>query len=820
LKKLVLIIALFLFYATTILANDSTTVCLAKRISSEAKIDGNLDEDFWKVIDPAKDFIQRLPNEGKPANFRSEVKIAYTDYAIYIGAHLYDEHPELILKQLGNRDDDGLNADYFMLKFDTYNKRQDAYQFGVYASGVQTDSRISDFTFDAVWQSEVKIVEDGWIVEMEIPYSAIRFPEVENQTWAFQINRTIRRTRELDGWSYVPSNVNNGLTYWGTLQGINNIKTPMRLSLQPYAAATYENVPYLDADGATKYEESVSYSLGADVKYGIDDRFTVDMTLFPDFGQVQSDKTIKNLSYREVVYAENRPFFKEGTELFSKGNLFYSRRIGKTPDGYYDVFNDLKEGEKIKENPAQVKLLNATKISGRTNQGLGLGFLNSVTANTYAEIENANGETRKVLTEPMTNFNILVLDQQLKNNSNFYFINTSTIRTKGYQDANVTGAGTNISNKKNNFNINAEGFISQKYNRPDVASNKIITAPLGYKYILGLSKLGGNLTYGAERTTSNTAYQVTDLGYYEVPGQKQNYIYVRYNQFRPWKRIRESGHNLIYNLNTDYKTNKIGYNELSWSSYVSFLDFNTYFAGAGMKVQRGYDYYEAREEGKVFHDYRYYYAYLGLSSDYRKMLAIDYTFNVSNFIDKLLSEGFKNELSLRFRPSDKLFIVYTLIYNTDPYNLGYANRTNDGTTIFGARRLKTVENQLNVSYIFNKNMSLTVIGRHYWITGAYRQYYDLLENGELIDDEVYAINNDFNFNVFNIDFIYKWRFAPGSDLNFTYKNGIQTETRIVETNYSKNLSNLIESPNTNIFSIKLIYFLDFQHLLKHTTNKG
>lgn len=219
----------------------------------------------------------------------------------------------------------------------------------------------------------------------------------------------MRRTRELTQWSKTPSQANNSKLYWGTLEGITDVDAPLRLSFTPYLSSYLENTPVINSDGNTSYSNSFSYNVGADVKYGIDERFTLDMTLFPDFGQVQSDNKIKNLSYREVTYDENRPFFKESVELFDKNSLFYSRRIGKIPSGFFSIEGELKEGESITDNPSKVKLLHALKLSGRTDDGMGIGLFNAITDNTYATIEDAKGNKRRVLTEPLTNFSVMVL---------------------------------------------------------------------------------------------------------------------------------------------------------------------------------------------------------------------------------------------------------------------------------------------------------------------------------------------------------------------------------------------------------------------------
>src|ERR1051326_3046393 len=426
-KKISFILILSFFFGEMKIFSqtDSLKTITAHQITVSPKIDGLLDDEVWKSAIGVSDFVQNTPNEGKLPTQKTEVKILYDNFAIYVGAMMYDSSPDSILHELGNRDDGDLNADKFRFVVDPYNKKQDAYDFGVYSSGVQLDSRFSDFTYNGVWQSAVKILNNGWCVVMKIPYSAIRFPNTAEQKWSVQFTRDIRRNREFDQWSLTPNGQANPQKYWGTLLGISDIKPPLRLSLSPYLSSYYSSTPEYNADGTYNYAHGLSYNYGADVKYGIDERFTLDMTLLPDFGQVQSDNKVKNLSYREINYDDYRPFFKEGTDLFQKDKLFYSRRIGRTPTYYASIPDSLKSGETILKNPSQAKLLNATKISGRTNNGIGIGFLNAVTDNTYATIGDSLGGTRKILTEPLSNYNVFVIDKQLKSASNVYLINTN-----------------------------------------------------------------------------------------------------------------------------------------------------------------------------------------------------------------------------------------------------------------------------------------------------------------------------------------------------------------------------------------------------------
>jgi hypothetical protein len=798
-----------LLSSITLFAQDTLKSVSAVRFAKAPVIDGLMEETEWNKATYTDTFIQSRPIEGAQASQRTKVRMGYTDDAIYVFAELLDKSPDSILHQLGKRDEMDMNADYFCFKIDPYANHQDAFQFTVYASGVQLDNKYNDYTFNAVWNSAVKLTDMGWTVEMEIPFSAIRFPSTQVQDWNTQMLRYIRRERELIQWSFTPSGVTNPLEYWGKLTGIENIKTPVRLALIPYGVLNYSRSPQFDEFDNYSYSNSYGWSAGADIKYGIDDRFTLDMTLLPDFGQVQSDNKIKNLSYTEVVFDENRPFFQEGVDLFTKGDLFYSRRIGKTPGGFFSVSSELNEGDVLVENPTQSKLLNATKVSGRLNNGLGIGFFNATTDNTYALIKNSNGDTRKVLTESFANYNILVIDKQYKSNNNFYIINLNTTRRNENKDANVTGAGFSLFTNNKKYVFVGDGVYSSQQFHSD--EQKDLN---GYRYNLKFAKVSGAFKFGMLSEVIDTAYNVMDLGYFTVPGIVSNTAYVRYNLFQPWKFLRDGFVNLEYTNKSDFKTGMQGNNSLDLNGFVSFLDFNAMFFGGGFTPSRNYDMYEPRTPGYYFHGYRYFYGYAGFSTDYRKKFAYDISLNISNFLDEYRSEGYNPSLSLRFRPNDHWFITTSFSYNLDPANIGYAP-TEDTAIVFGLRRLDTYTNEINCSYTINDRMNISLRARNYCITGIYKKYFYLLENGELADYDEYQGNSNFKLDLLNIDLIYEYRFAPGSVLNIVYKNSIDDAASVnISRDYGYNTKKMFLHPRTDIVSIKLLYYLDYQDLKK------
>jgi hypothetical protein len=363
LQKLIILFVLLLVCGQVFSQNKSLQ---AVKASHPPNIDGLLDDVAWQNVPVATDFIQNFPSYGAPASQRTEVKIIYDNLAIYIAAYLYDD-PALIRRQITARDEEQQkDVDYFSVFFDTYKDHQNGFQFLVTSSNVQTDARLTpnlvlapgeygDKTWDAVWDSKVNITADGWIVEMRIPYLSLRFAKKDVQGWGLQLLRSVRRNNEITFWNDVDPKTNGFVNQFGLLTDLIDIHPPLRLNFSPYVSTGIRSTPRKG-----KYETEWLASGGVDVKYGINESFTFDATLIPDFGQVVSDNVVNNLTPYEVRFDEYRPFFTEGTDIFDKGGLFYSRRIGAMPGGFFkiDSLGEFDPNIEILKNPARTRLYN------------------------------------------------------------------------------------------------------------------------------------------------------------------------------------------------------------------------------------------------------------------------------------------------------------------------------------------------------------------------------------------------------------------------------------------------------------------------------
>jgi hypothetical protein len=312
----------------------------AVRTTQKIVIDGDLKDDAWKAAPLFGKLVEWRPtfgNDEEDKN-RTDLRILYDNTAIYIGGFCHESTNDSISTELVGRDVVGVN-DFVGVIFDTYNDKINGFGYYVTALGEQFDAKYSstgeDGSWNSVYETQARIVPGGWTFEMRIPYSAIRFSSVKKQDWGINITR--RRSKSGKQYMWNPTNPTVGgnfLAQFGLWTGIEDIKPPVRLSFSPYFSTYLNHYPYNDP---SIKNTATSVNGGMDVKYGINQAFTLDMTLIPDFGQVQSDNQVLNLTPFEVKYNENRTFFTEGTELFGKGNLFYSRRIGGTPLHFDDV---------------------------------------------------------------------------------------------------------------------------------------------------------------------------------------------------------------------------------------------------------------------------------------------------------------------------------------------------------------------------------------------------------------------------------------------------------------------------------------------------
>jgi hypothetical protein len=808
----ILTIVILLIASIQATAQTGKKIVPARRTTNSIKIDGLLNDPAWSSAARIDGFLEQRPRFGTaaPAHARTEMYIMYDDNAVYISGFNHETSRDSISTELVGRDRVGIN-DFAGVMFDTYKDEINGVGFYVTALGEQFDTKYSlgyeDGSWSTVYQTATNITDSGWSYEMAIPYSALRFSKEKLQDWGINFVRRRVKSGQQFTWSPLDPNKFGTMNQAGIWQGIENIKSPLRLSFSPYFSTYLTGTPVK----GEKKDWSSTVNGGMDVKYGISKAFTLDMTLIPDFGQVQSDNQVLNLSPFEIRYNEYRTFFTEGTELFNKGNLFYSRRIGGTPINQGLARNT--STTRVIENPGDTKLINATKVSGRTAGGLGVGFFNALTRPQYAMLETTSTKERyKLETSPTTNYNILVLDQTMKNNSSVSLINTNVLRNGSTYDANVTAGLWDLYDNKVDWNF--WGKVANSRLSGYTAPGKTLS---GYNYELNLGKFKGPFNFDIHRYVADENYTHADMGFFT----NNNFDNWGLNAWYKVNRPRGFYNNLFFGMNSTWSQRfkprafqylNVNVNANSQLKNLWNIGFNFFF------TPEARDFYEPRIKGMQFQNPGWWRTGFRVNSNTAKKFSFFLAAN-NRSSSEYHTNGFDFTVNPSFRFSDKLTVSFNTYNEFVKNSLGFATIKSDpthvkDTSVFGLRNRVTSDNIFTVKYNFNTRMGITFRTRHYWSEVVYKRFYDLKTDGKMEDRITATGDQNFNQNFFNIDMVYTWEFAQGSFVNLGWKNIGSRGDQIVDRDYFHNLSSILNDPQENIFSVKVIYYLDYLSLKK------
>lgn len=803
----------------------------ALRIDEAVRIDGRLDEPAYQQAEIVSDFLQITPYNGRASFKLTEVRVLYDDNALYISAMMYD-NPDSIANYITTRDNNtvrtistsvsetgetagtsaspnntGGGSDYFRVFLDPNNEGMLAYIFEVTPANGQTDIKVTsqgsadieDPTWDAVWQSTTQILEDGWSAELRIPYSAIRFSAAEEKAWGINFYRYIPRYNSNNSWSLVNTEIQGVLIQTGQLHGLKDIEPPVRLSVTPYVA---EYMDYKTGDGRPDY----TFKGGLDLKYGISESHTLDMMLIPDFGQIQSDDEQLNLTVYETFYTEKRQFFNEGSELFGRGNIFYSRRIGAAP-----IFNDsinLSDNEVTTYRPGSTQIVNATKISGRSKNGWGIGFLNAMTLPAEAEVRDTlEGEKREIVTQPFTNYNVSVVEKTLKNNSFISLINSNLSVADNPYSANVTATQFLFKNRRQTYQLS--GSVKMSY-KPE-SENKT-----GYGYDLAITKITRKFRFSGSRTVYSNTLDINDLGYLYRNNVIEHDAEVSYNIYDPFSIFKTWSVTGTWANARLFKPNASIRNSLSSSTEFTFI--NNWRLGISLGYNfTSYDYFEPRtpDNSRFAIVPGSYNTGLNFNTDLSKKLSLYYNQSVYNTPEKGRWGALWNS-NLNWRASARFNIFYQVSYNLIERSKKFAYVDHSADAIlFETYSRRTITNVISTEYAFSTKLSLSFRARHYWSVADYEdKQYLLTLDGSFTEYSNNLTQNDINSNIFNIDMIFKWEFAPGSELSIAWKKYINTFNSDVDINFSDNLSNTWNANQINNLSLKVLYYIDYNSFFK------
>ena len=766
------------------------------RTNLPVKIDGIADDEAWKNAPIAKDFVMMEPGTGtpEPKEYQSRVKVLYDNSYLYILAVLQDPHPDKIAKEFGLRDQ-FTQADWFTVMVNPFFSPKNTYVFGVTAAGAQMDGiqkDNTDFSWNAVWKSQISFTKNAWVIEMAIPYSALRFQNEKVQDWGISFIRYITQRRETYSWTLFDKKKQGDVVqFLGVLKGLKDLKPPVRLSLFPYVSVVHTR----NEDGNT-----TGYGYGMDLKYGLSESYTLDATLIPDFSNTPYDDVRLNLGPFEQYYAEKRQFFTEGMTLFNKGHLFYSRRIGNEPVDFDLPYEETAENEIVVDNPDKVQLINAVKISGRSKNGLGVGFFNALTNKTEATVlDTVTGQERYITTEPLANYNMLVLDYSFNKSSSVSFVNTNVLREGSARDANVTGFVYDLYFQDNTLNFNGNTAVSMIN---DESFEK------GFKFNTAVSKKINEHSLEVSLRMQDDKYDNNDMGFNRVNNfAKLDFAY-SYSILQPTKHFINKRISFDVGIDKRYKPFTKIRNDASLRMFFTNKKYLSY--GLNLEATSDeYNYYEPRAEGRYYLNGAFGGGHAFVSTDYRKRLAVDVSFaRFKKFSGDQNYYGFR--FSPRYRLSNHLKMIYSFDYKKMNNFKGYVN-DDENYIYFGNRDQKIIEQKLSGNYYFNTKSGLNLSFRYYWAPVHYDKFYILNQDGTL-RDTTYTGDHDINFNIWNLDLSYVWEFAPGSQLSLLYRNIISNVDDMAQLDYKTNIENLFSQPKTHSFIMKLTYYIDYNEL--------
>ncbi len=526
-------------------------VVTAVRADPPPNLDGILDDPVWATATPVSDFRRSEPSDGEPASERTEVRVVYTNSAIYVGARMYDRDPDRVSRLRGRRDSFMQQNDQFLVSIDSYHDHRSAFTFSVTPAGGRNDimattdgMRGMDAGWDPVWEAATRVDSLGWVAEIRIPFSQLRFPEGDRHVWGIQFRRDILHTGEAVDWNWTPASQSGWASKFGHVVGIEGIPRPGRLELLPYTVASGRFDQR--ADPASPFDDGSVYdrSLGLDLKYGLTSGLTLDATINPDFGQVEADPAVVNLTAFETFFREQRPFFVEGAGIFNFGGLeglrfFYSRRIGARPSV------SASGVAKYVDAPAASTILGAAKLSGKTESGWALGLLHATSQRETARVSEGDGlPTLDAPVEPMTNTTALRIRKDLNEGASYFgFIGTGVVRSLNdeafarLRDRAFVG-GADFLHRFRNRTYALEGWLGAShvegsaeamlraqlssvryYQRPDqgyVTLDPERTSLTGYAGELSFRKESGNWLYGMETSLITPGFEMNDAGFQTI----------------------------------------------------------------------------------------------------------------------------------------------------------------------------------------------------------------------------------------------------------------------------------------------------------------
>ncbi|MFB0516324.1 MAG: DUF5916 domain-containing protein [Candidatus Neomarinimicrobiota bacterium] len=752
----------------------------AIRLNEPLRIDGRLTEPIYQT--PSNQtFIQLDPDNGEPATEETEVWVAYDDGALYIGARMWDDQPDSIVALMGRRDAN-FNTDFFLALIDAYHDKRSGFFFGINPSGAIQDGTFyndswSDDSWDGVWDGKTAIDENGWTAEMRIPFSQLRFNQQKEYVWGILLARIIQRRNETDLFTYIERGESGVVSHAATLRGIEDIQPPERREFTPYVTSGYSSLPS-EKDNPFLKGRDTNLKLGTDLKMGIGSNITVDATINPDFGQVEVDPSVINLSAYETYYQEKRPFFVEGASIFSFGthgptsrwgfnsyepDFFYSRRIGRPPQCEVDT-------EGWVDMPTASSILGAAKISGKLNGDWSLGGLSALTNREFAQI-NEEGNVRSQEVEPLTSYNLVRTQKEFNDGRQglgvlgtyvYRHFDDPALRDVLADNALVFGIdGWTFIGPEKEWAIGGWGGFSRVagaenrmidlqhssihyFQRPDaehVAVDSAMTAMMGYASRFTLNRETGHLILNAALGLVSPGFESNDMGLHFGTDRINKHLGIGYNWYDPGKVFRRAQLITAYMSNHNFGGAKI--NEMVFLfGYAQLLNYWGFEAITGWGPRTLSDTH--LRGGPMVVSMAGWFVDFNINTDNRKNIVANiyseinhremgsWSYNVSGNLEIKMG----TRLNLRIGPhysTNRTIDQFIDIIEDDNATAMYGNRY-----VMAQIDQKTISADLRIDYTFTPRLSLQAYFQPFIAVGSYSHFkefkrpksYDFLEYGQ------------------------------------------------------------------------------------------
>jgi hypothetical protein len=803
-------------------AGPSSKKAVALRVETPPVIDGQLNDPQWQKAPPLLDFTQFDPEEGALPTELTSVRILYDDRALYVGVICYDAHPERVVRQLTRRDRSS-EADRFSVMVDSYFDRQTAFVFVANVSGVQSDGVLSqdgsvyDLTWDAVWTVRTRVYQDGWSAEFEIPYDALRFAEQPGEvyTWGINFRRYISRKKETDEWVMVPRSELLQISRWGTLEGMRGIVSPLHLEFLPYVSGT---ASYHTAVPGSPWNSSYKGQGGLDLKYGIARNFTLDASINPDFGQVEVDQSVLNLTVFETRFPEKRPFFVEGAQLFTFGSsvdntplsLFFSRRIGKRPTGSPYVIPPA--GGSVEDNPQVTTILGAVKLSGRSHGGLSVGALSAGTDEEDAVLADAAGNTTRMTTEPRGTYNVIRVKQDFEDGS--WLGGLGTVAAREHVDPALSG-GLDWNVRFGDGTYTLDGYVAGAHASADRTLSNGSSGRDGAAGRLLFSRIAAeHWLYTGSFDFYTRFFNINDVGFFAQPHDLGGYTQLIYRE------------NFATGMFRRYAFSMVPEARWNWDHILTSALIDASFTGEFMNFWRlmleytlSLPAYDDEERGIIGiyrrptnHAFK-----LQVQSDPRA--AVFATLNASYGTDELHKQLWSASVGLTVRPVSWVelnpLVYWARTRNEEAWVFPGGNITDPSVgsapfSVFGSRSVEQLDFELRGIVTFTRTVSLQFFSQMFLARGEYGAY-RLFAGGRAMSYDYPAfsgfVSPGFNEAVLNANVLLRWEYVPGSTLYLVWTQERFGDTGVFGTGFDRRLEDAFALPHDDVLLLKVSYWL-------------